>query len=44
MTKNKLDKEQKEELKIFLEYLQDKIEDCYSKETEQAIKNFLKRI
>ena len=31
----------KKELEKFLEYLQDKIEDCYKKETEAAIKDFL---
>jgi hypothetical protein len=32
------------ELKKFLEYLQDKVEDCYKKETESAIKDYLKEI
>lgn len=29
------------ELEKFLNYLQDKVQDCYKKETEQAIKEFL---
>ena len=32
----------KKELEKFLNYLQDKVEDCYKKETEIAIKEFLK--
>lgn len=32
------------ELKKFLEYLQDKVEDCYKKETENAVKDYLKDI
>ncbi len=32
------------ELERFLEYLQDKIEDCYKAETERAIKEYLKEI
>ena len=32
----------KQELKDFLEYLQDKVEDCYKGETAQAIEEFLK--
>ena len=32
----------KKELEKFLNYLQDKIKDCYKKETEIAIKEFLK--
>ena len=44
MAKQKLMKEQKKELELFLEYLQDKVEECYNKETEQAIKEFLERI
>jgi hypothetical protein len=32
------------ELKKFLEYIQDKVEDCYKKETENAIKDYLKEI
>lgn len=31
----------KEELKNFLEYLQDKVQDCYKEETRIAIKRFL---
>lgn len=34
----------KKELEKFLNHLQDKVEDCYKKETEQAIKEFLKDI
>lgn len=29
------------ELKDFLEYLQDKVQDCYKEETKIAIKRFL---
>jgi len=32
----------KKELEQFLDYLSDKIEDCYKKEVENAIKDFLK--
>lgn len=32
------------ELEKLLNYLQDKVQDCYKKETEQAIKEFLKDI
>ena len=32
----------KKELEKFLNYLQDKVEDCYKKETAAAIKEFLK--
>lgn len=32
----------KSELEKFLNYLQDKVQDCYKKETKQAIKEFLK--
>lgn len=32
---------EKEKLKRFLDYLQDKVEDCYKEETAQAIKRFL---
>lgn len=32
------------ELENFLEYLQDKIEDCYKQETAQAIAEFLKDV
>lgn len=31
----------KEKLERFLDYLQDKVEDCYKEETKQAIKRFL---
>lgn len=34
----------KEELISFLEYLEDKVEDCYKKEIRQSIERFLKRI
>lgn len=34
----------KEELIKFLEYLEDKVEDCYKKEIKQSIERFLKRI
>lgn len=34
----------KKELEKFLNYLQDKIEDCYKKETSMAIKEFLKEV
>ncbi len=34
----------KEELISFLEYLEDKVEDCYKKEVKQSIERFLKRI
>ena len=34
----------KKELEKFLNYLQDKVEGCYKKETDQAIKDFLKDI
>lgn len=33
-----------EELESFLNYLQDKIEDCYKAETEKAIKEYLKEL
>ena len=32
----------KKELERFLDYLADKVEDCYKKEVESAIKDFLK--
>ena len=32
----------KEELKYFFDYLQDKIENCYKQETKTAIERFLK--
>ena len=31
----------KEEVKNFLEYMQDKVQDCYKKETKIAIQRFL---
>lgn len=31
----------KQELENFLEYLNDKVQDCYKKETTEAIKDFL---
>jgi hypothetical protein len=34
-------KQEKQSLEKFLEYLQDKVEDCYKKETEEAIKDYL---
>lgn len=34
----------KEELIKFLEYFEDKVEDCYKKEIKQSIERFLKRI
>lgn len=34
----------KKELEKFLNHLQDKVQDCYKKETEQSIKDFLKDI
>lgn len=37
-------KKEKENLKDFLEYLQDKIEDCYKRETEEVIKEYLKTV
>ena len=33
----------KKELEKFLEYLNDKVEDCYKKETTQSIKEFLEK-
>ena len=39
MTKQEIKK-----LEQFLEYIQDKVEDCYKKETELAIKDYLKEI
>lgn len=33
-----------EELENFLEYLEDKAEDCYKKEVKEAIKEFIKDI
>jgi len=35
---------EKERLRKFLEYIQDKVENCYKKETEIAIEEFLKDI
>lgn len=37
-------KQEKLKLEQFLEYLQDKVEDCYKKETESAIKDYLKEV
>ena len=37
-------KQEKQKLEQFLEYLQDKVEDCYKKETELAINDYLKKI
>lgn len=37
-------KEEKNNLTTFLEYLQDKVEDCYSDETKNAIKEYLNNI
>lgn len=34
----------KEELVKFLDYLEDKVEECYKKEIRQSIERFLKRI
>ena len=31
----------KKELERFLDYLQDKVESCYKRETEEAIKDFM---
>ena len=31
----------KEEVKRFLDYMQDKVEECYKEETAKAIKRFL---
>lgn len=33
----------KEELKKFLDYIADKVEDCYKKEVDSAIEDFLKK-
>lgn len=33
-----------EELESFLDYLLDKTEDCYKKEVESAIENYLKEL
>jgi len=40
----KLTKQEVDKLKNILEYLQDKVEDCYRKETEQVIKEYLKSL
>ena len=37
-------KQEKQKLEQFLEYVQDKVENCYKKETELAIKDYLKEI
>ena len=34
----------KEELVKFLDYLEDKVEECYKKEVKQSIERFLKKI
>lgn len=34
----------KEELIKYLDYLEDKVEECYKKEVKQSIERFLKRI
>ena len=34
----------KEELTKYLDYLEDKVEECYKKEVKQAIERFLKRL
>ncbi len=39
-----MNKMEKERLRKFLEYIQDKVENCYKKETEVAIEEFLKDI
>lgn len=31
----------KEEVRRFLDYMQDKVEECYKEETAQAIKRFM---
>ena len=35
---------EKEELIKYLDYLEDKVEECYKKEVKQSIERFLKRI
>ena len=40
----KMTKDEKNNLTTFLEYLQDKVEDCYSDETKNAIKEYLNNI
>jgi len=37
-------KQEKQKLEEFLEYVQDKVEDCYKKEIESAIKDYIKDI
>lgn len=37
-------KVEKKELENFLYYLEDKTENCYKKEVQQAIKDFLKNV
>lgn len=37
-------KSEKQKLEEFLEYMQEKVEDCYKKETEKAIIRFIKDI
>ena len=37
-------KQENQKLEQFLEYIQDKVEDCYKKETELAIEDYLKEI
>ena len=32
------------DLENFLNYLQDKVEDCYNRETEKAIKDYLEEL
>ena len=34
----------KEEVKNFLEYMQDKVQDCYKEETRIAINRFLEEV
>jgi len=36
--------QEKQKLEQFLEYIQDKVEGCYKKETESTIKDYLKEI
>ena len=37
-------KQERQKLEQFLEYIQDKVEDCYKKETKLAINDYLKEI
>jgi hypothetical protein len=37
-------KQEKQKLEQFLEYVQDKVEDCYKKETEEAYKYYLREV